>query len=550
MGRSLSPVTSSLAKAGDQASAKPLIHADGLDYSIERRDGRIFHQETRRDSTGRLVARAEAEVSFVVGSGRQGLGYLIERDGFLFQSPISWYVRSQRYDLAPGYEKQNTHFDRPIVSTCLYCHANRVEPVAGAVNRYERPIFRGHAIGCERCHGPGELHVRRPTMVDGRDITIVNPGELEPSLREAVCEQCHLMGRRRVVKLDRRDDDYRPGLPFYRFWTVFEPPAGPPADKFVGQVEQMHESHCFQSSEGRLGCISCHDPHRLTSPDERVAFFRGRCMECHGAGSCRLPEAVRVNRRGADDCAGCHMPRLRTSDVVHAATTNHRIPRVPDAEGPSPASAPLGRTAGPLLAPFHGEQMDELARTETQRDLALALAQAGPEGAAAALPLFEACLAARPDDVAAWEAKGRVLGQLGRPQEGLAAVRIALNRAPHRESAVVAAAELAAKARQHQDAIAYWRRAIAANSWRSDYRAELAAQCFQARDWRGAADACRDALRLNPTDITVRTLLVRSLLRLRENDAARREIQDLLDFDPPNREELLRWLAPISKTSL
>ena len=63
--------------------------------------------------------------------GGRGSAYLIERDGFLFQSPITWYVRERKWDLPPGYEKVNLHFDRPVEHHCLYCHANRVEPVDG-----------------------------------------------------------------------------------------------------------------------------------------------------------------------------------------------------------------------------------------------------------------------------------------------------------------------------------------------------------------------------------------------------------------------------------
>jgi tetratricopeptide (TPR) repeat protein len=541
MGQSLSPIAAALAAGGDEAGGRPLFEAYGLEYSIERREGRIFHQETRRDHSGRILARNEAEVQYVLGSGSQGIGYLIERDGSLFQSPISWYVRQRRWNLSPGYEKQNPHFDRPVVPTCLYCHANRVEPVPGTINQYERPIFRGHTIGCERCHGPGELHVQRPTMVDGRDITIVNPAGLEPSLREAVCEQCHLLGRRRVVKLDRRDEDYRPGLPFYRFWTVFQPSAGPAANRFVGQVEQLHLSQCFRASQGRLGCVSCHDPHQLPAPEEKVAYYRDRCLECHADRGCRLPAAARLERSRADDCAGCHMPRLGSSDIVHAAASDHRIPR--QAGGGDRSSIVTGgpRPGERPLVAFHHELMDERDRAESERDLGVALCRDGPEGAAVALPLLEASLAARPDDVAAWEAKGYALGRLGRPEEGLAAFRTALAQEPQRESAVIAAADLAARAGRRDDAIAYWRRAIAINPWRSDYHSELASLCFQARDWPAAVAACQEALRSNATDIPVRKLFVRCLLRLGDRAAAQRELQTLLAFNPPDREELLRW---------
>src|SRR5262249_28118081 len=156
---------------------RPLFEAQGLGYWIEHRDGRVIHKETRSDAQGRIIAQNEAEVQFVLGSGRQGVAYLVERDDFLFESPITWYPPRRRWDLSPGYESNNSHFNRPILPSCVFCHANQVEPIAGTVNRYQQPIFRGHAIGCERCHGPGELHAARPTIVDGRDMTIVNPSQ-------------------------------------------------------------------------------------------------------------------------------------------------------------------------------------------------------------------------------------------------------------------------------------------------------------------------------------------------------------------------------------
>src|SRR5262249_30888704 len=145
-------------------------------------------------------------------------------DGFLFESPISWFAQKRKWDLSPGFEVANYHFDRPIRPGCLYCHANSAFAVPASINQYRPPIFDGHSIDCERCHGPGELHVMRPVATDGEGPTIVNPARLEPSLRNAVCEQCHLIGDHRIVRADQREEDYRPGLPFERFWTVFVQP--------------------------------------------------------------------------------------------------------------------------------------------------------------------------------------------------------------------------------------------------------------------------------------------------------------------------------------
>jgi hypothetical protein len=118
MGRSLAPVTAAHMSA-DGPSDRVLFEVYGLRYSVENRDGRLIHKEARRDAAGRIVAQNEAQVQYAVGSGRRGVGYLIERDGFLFQSPISWYTQARQWDLSPGYTNGQGHFDRPITSNCL-----------------------------------------------------------------------------------------------------------------------------------------------------------------------------------------------------------------------------------------------------------------------------------------------------------------------------------------------------------------------------------------------------------------------------------------------
>ena len=543
MGRSLAAIDEvAIPGLEEPPNGRTLFVANKLEYSVERRDGRVVHGETRRDASGRVVARNEAEVKYVLGSGNHGASFLIDRDGYLFQSPISWYANGRRWDISPGYQQNNVHFDRGVIALCLYCHANRIEPVEGTVNRYEEPIFRGHAIGCERCHGPGELHAKRPGGDGGgSDMTIVNPAALEPSLRDAVCEQCHLMGERRVLKLDRREDDYRPGLPVYLVWSVFERSQGADMEKFVGHVEQMHESRCFKASAGRLGCISCHDPHRRPEPTERAAFYRGRCLECHAdRRTCSVPEPTRRERNREDDCTACHMPHLGRSDVAHVASADHRIPRKPAPADPAPVEvggAPPGTSA---LVLFHHDLMDDRQRAEARRDIGVALCREGPGAAPVALPMLDEALAARPDDRQARQARGTILGQLGRFADGLAAFREVLAREPNDETALVGAAELAARAGWPGDAIADWRRAIAINPWRAGYRSTLAALHFQQRDWPEAVASCKETLRLNPADLETRKLLVRALLHRGDEAAARDEFRILLEFDPPDRDELLR----------
>jgi predicted CXXCH cytochrome family protein len=339
MGRSLALVGS----AGDGPPATAAtglpFESKGLQYTIERRNGRTFHKATRRDAAGSVLSETEAEVRFALGSGTRGTTFLIERDGFLFQSPIAWFAQKCRWDITPGFGEVNPrpNFERIIQPECLFCHTNQSRPVAETLNRYEPPIFDGHAIGCERCHGPGELHVKRGGLSTEPDLTIVNPANLAPALRDSVCQQCHLQGWFRFPRAGRDFFDFRPGLPLHRFLAVFVQKKGNQGKfEVAGQVEQMESSRCFRASQGQLGCISCHDPHRLPAPSIKAAYYRERCLECHEKKDCAMPLAERQARGRGEDCIACHMPRVRVTNIAHLAETDHRIQRGAPGAGPVP----------------------------------------------------------------------------------------------------------------------------------------------------------------------------------------------------------------------
>jgi tetratricopeptide (TPR) repeat protein len=124
---------------------------------------------------------------------------------------------------------------------------------------------------------------------------------------------------------------------------------------------------------------------------------------------------------------------------------------------------------------------------------------------------------------------------------------MALAREPNRESALADAADFADDGGRPDDAIAYWRRAIAISPWQAEYHGRLGYALFQAGDWREAATKCRAALRLSPADLRARELLIRCELRLKDHEAALKEFQTLLEYDPPNRDELIRRFATLSR---
>jgi Flp pilus assembly protein TadD len=555
MGRSLGPVGGDEEGPPIDAAAGLPFESKGVRYTIERRDGRTFHKASRRGADGGTFAEVEAEVRYALGSGTRGITYLIERDGLLFQSPIAWFAQQRRWDISPGYGATDArpNFERAIQPMCLFCHTNQVLPVSGTLNRYETPILRGHAIGCERCHGPGALHAKWGGGSAGPELTIVNPARLAPALRESVCQQCHLQGWFRFPRAGRDPFDFRPGLPLHRFLAVFvREESNPDRMELIGQVEQMESSRCFRESGRELGCISCHDPHRLPPPATKAEYYRGRCLECHEQRGCALPASERRSRGPGEDCIACHMPRPAVADVPHTVTTDHRIPRVSGTPVARPARPSAPAIPGRFVPrEYHWDLMTRQERQEAARDQGVALElaaqslRASPRlarlAAQQAVPLLEAAVRDRPDDMRAGESLGYALGMLDRLEEARHAYEEALRIEPRRESAFPYLARTLAGLRRPDLAAAALREVIDINPWRSDYRLALARYRAEAGDWSGAAAAGREALRLNPELTEARSLLVQCYLRSGEPAKADVELQTLLRFYPDRREDWGRW---------
>jgi Tfp pilus assembly protein PilF len=516
---------------------------------VTQRGGRRFHQVSLSDSQGRELIRQEQEVRFVIGSGTRTYSYLIDHQGYLLESPITWFSHARIWDLSPGFD-QSYLAGRPVRQACLFCHCNQTEHVAGTDNGYRPPIFRGYAIGCERCHGPGELHVKRQQEDGGKgvDDTIVNPGRLEPILRESVCQQCHLEGSDRVLRRGTQPFDFRPGLPLHQFLSVFVPsPKLGVKPQFVGQVEQMFASRCFQASAGKLGCISCHDPHAVPEPAQRVSFFRSRCLNCHEEKGCSLPPAKRRQTEEEDSCIRCHMPRRGTHDLPHTITTDHRIPRVPQ-QAEAPPAPELNLRGMPLLH-FHRDQ-DLRDDPGVSRDLGIALMDLAMASSAMAeraialgVPLLEEAVQHWPNDARAWEAKGRLLWLAGRHREAFSDMEKALSQSPPAEDILEAAATMATALGKDETALAYCRRAVEINPWEALNHINLAEVWTRRREWSKVRSECAAALRINPFNVDARLLQVRYCLQAGDKKQARVEMDTVLALRPDRANELRRWFA-------
>jgi len=338
MGRSMSEVTSTL--------LEEMPPTDGVfdsklnrHFEIQARDGHLYQSEYATVADGKEVFRETRRVEWIIGSGANGSGAIVQQGGYLFEAPLSFYAKTRRWALSPGYEFGDYGFNRPILPGCISCHSGQPRPVPDGNGRFQQPAFAELAIGCENCHGPGQSHVAAAQM--GSPLgSITNPAKLSPWLADNICMACHQTGDARVLEPGKSYHDFQPGAELDKTLGIFLAPftrRSAPKDDLLEHYLSMRLSKCYLKSAARLGCISCHDPHIQPGPREAPAYFREKCLACHTEKSCALPLVLRQHKTPADDCAGCHMPKRDVTVISHSVLTNHRI--VAEAEEPFPDAA-------------------------------------------------------------------------------------------------------------------------------------------------------------------------------------------------------------------
>jgi tetratricopeptide (TPR) repeat protein len=573
MGRSLIPMAALAASNWyDQAHHNPIKAFDSL-LAIERQGQRVWHSQSKGDEK-HPIFQDKREVHYAIGSGNHGHSFLsLEGDGYLFQTPISWFGKKQQFwDVSPGFSEFRR---RPVAAECMFCHADRAVPVEDYGNRYQVPVGGWHAIGCERCHGPGEKHIHNRSLqkvspetdifkkeVTEADYTIVNPGKLRPELAEAVCQQCHLEGEVRVLRRGRGLYDYRPGLPLDLFWSVFVDGRDSGEDKkAVNHVEQMVLSRCFQRSQGdnKLGCISCHSPHHVpVKESQRLQHYRDKCWKCHatadalenGKKPCKVLLAER-QQANQDNCLACHMRPYGTSDIAHAASTDHRILRRPEKEK---SAHPSDTPEHISLAHFHRGPVN-VQDKELFRDLGIAwvrfsIRRHDPRGMAQAVEILERSLQHFPDDLEIWEEKGKALMYQQRFSEALAACETILARKPNKEVTIGRAAAITQMLGELEPAMKYLKKAVLLNPWIVDHEADLTKLLVQRGEWKEVGTPCRQWLRLSPGSEEARKIWIEYLLFTGKAAEAQAEFSRLQALGPANPQNLKAWFAELSNKKL
>jgi hypothetical protein len=152
----------------------------GFHYQAFWRNDSLFIRQYESDAQQRnlVTFMREEYIPYIIGSGQHTNSHFWTDGSYVYQAPLTFYTQKGIWDLPPGYEEQNIGFNRKIDMECMSCH-NAMPKVAKSAKNFFEKVPLG--IDCERCHGPGELHVnlkKQGILVDTSkyaDRSIVNP---------------------------------------------------------------------------------------------------------------------------------------------------------------------------------------------------------------------------------------------------------------------------------------------------------------------------------------------------------------------------------------
>ena len=444
----------------------------------------------------------EHQLDYAVGSGTNGVTFLVRRGNYLFEAPLSYYAKANKWDLSPGYEYGDYGFSRPAPEGCILCHSGRADPVLDHPGAYRDPPFQELAIGCENCHGPGEAHAHDPR----RRGAIVNPAKLAPRLAENLCMACHQRGDARVLQPGKTYQDFRPGQWLIDTVAILKIPADSQERHEQDLLEHnasMQASRCFLQSGGKLSCLTCHDPHVQPAAGEASTYFRAKCFICHTEQSCKVALTIRQQTR-SDNCLECHMPKRSIAVISHSALTNHRIPARPNE--PLPPWKPVsGSDLLVVNQPEGGERpLSDITRLRAYNDLAGQL----PEYQRRYLSLLDQLSHSeeRNDPYVQAALAHQALAE-GKNEEALAhsAIGIQLGEAVVYEDMGRALANLG----RGDEAIAAFLKGMEMDPYRQELRKNLILEYTNLKRYTEARHAMEEYVRLFPEDTLMRTLLAR-----------------------------------------
>jgi predicted CXXCH cytochrome family protein len=189
-------------------------------------------------------------------------------------------------------------------------------------------------VGCEKCHGPGSEHLRRPSRE-----TIVNPARLDTVHATDVCIQCHSQGQPLANPINGKYYDWPVGfqvdMNLRDYWKLEEHKLGEQSfTQFAdgtAHKNRMQGNDFVQSQMYMHGvsCYMCHDVHGTRNNADLLMPAKVLCLQCHGPDSPHGPHAPTIEAHthhrttsAGNECIGCHMPEIE-QQIANVSVRSH-----------------------------------------------------------------------------------------------------------------------------------------------------------------------------------------------------------------------------------
>jgi tetratricopeptide (TPR) repeat protein len=488
--------------AGDGVISGDFNHkTSGVQYRVFKQDEKVWMSYDRESEK----FQGQRELLYFIGSGRKARSYLFSVQGFLFETPINWYSQEGRWRIMPAYAAaREIPLNLPALMDCMNCHSSGLQPaVAGTDNKFSGAPFLHGGITCQRCHGAGDEHMEG----EGPGVhslnagsSIVNPARLPPERRDGICMECHFEGTVAVQQPEKKVYQFQPGERLADYIHYFLLSGNEPQKpETLSQFEALSLSECKRRSGEKMWCGSCHDPHEEPAVEEKAAYYRAKCLNCHG-------EAFAATHHPEkQDCTKCHMPALPSKEAVHTEGTDHRIRRYPNTP-PLPRLQVRGTPGAPLVS--FPESDAGLAST---RDFALAwetLAQRNVEGGAPRAEFYlQKGVTEWPDDPALLAALGFVEQKHGNEKEARELYERALKADPLASEAATDLGILETRAGNLGGAAELWQGVFKRAPYRSAVGMDLAIVFCVAGQREVARQYVQRVLEFNPDYLKGKQLL-------------------------------------------
>jgi predicted CXXCH cytochrome family protein len=297
--------------------ARPQVQLRGSLYRLSRRKDAFYITETYL--TGKPQ---EHRVDYTLGNRRIQHYLTTLPGGRVIVLPPSWDVLRKQWfhnlDIGDPDETSETMV-QIWNKNCFSCHVSQEQKNFDVTTVKYKTDWLDFGTNCERCHGPGSLHVANysaPGEQPKVATDIVLQSRLDPKRNTEVCAQCHSFR-------DIYVQGYSAGANYYDFFApILE--ADQPLDKdpaywpdgrtrrFSNDAFGLWQSECFL--KGKATCISCHtSPHETEI--ERNPQLRpdanSLCTQCHAqfGGAALTAHTHHGVRSTGSSCVECHMPR-------------------------------------------------------------------------------------------------------------------------------------------------------------------------------------------------------------------------------------------------